>query len=136
MSSDNNCNVYFKSFRLKSSFLGLRRQFLVTEIPFKKIKNESAKLCASRAFILYVPHMPTSLTCLRALRAHVPACFPFFYVHYVPSFSTYLVCLHFFKYFQFLACLTCFHLCHKMWNKPETIATGQNKKQRGRINQK
>ena len=88
MSSDNNCNVYFKSFRLKSPFLGLRRQFLVTEIPLKKIKNECAKFCASRAFIPYVPHMPTSLTCLRASRAHVPACFTFF---------TCITCLHFLR---------------------------------------
>ena len=128
--------MYFKSFRLKSPFLGPRRQFLVTEIPLKKMKNECAKLCASRAFVPYVPHMPTSLACLRALRAHVPACFPFFYVHYVHSFLTYLICLHFVKCFQFLACLTCFHLYHKMWNKPGTIATGQNKQERGRINQK
>ena len=78
--------MYFKSFRLKSRFLGLRRQFPATEILLKKMKNECAKLCASRAFVPYVPHMPTSLTYVRALRAQISLCFPFF---------TCITCLHF-----------------------------------------
>ena len=80
--------MYFKSFRLKSSFLGLRRQFPATEILLKTMKNECVKFCASRAFVRYVPHMPTSLTCVRASRAHIPVCFPFF---------TCITCLHFLR---------------------------------------
>ena len=55
------------------------------------VKDECAKLRASRVF---VPHVPT---CLRA------------FAPYVPSFFTGLTCLHFFKCFQFLTWLMCLH---------------------------
>ena len=63
------------------------------------IYKECAKLCASRAFVHYVPYVPSCLCILRAFLfyvPYVPYVPSFFYVLYVPSFFTCLECLHFF----------------------------------------
>ena len=60
-------------------------------------------LRALHTFIFYVPHISTSLTCLRVLRAHMPYAFIFLRA-YLPSYFYVLMFLHFFT------CLTCLHL--------------------------
>ena len=85
-----------------------------------------------KSVLNYVPSWTTCLTCLRALRVHLPympTCLLvfapyvlslffmpyvplFFYLRYVPSYFTYLTCLCFFSCLAFLVfftCLTCLH---------------------------
>ena len=87
--------------------------------------HECAKLSA---FVLYVPHVPTTfLTCALVLRACVPSCLCFLRaliflrglhacLFYVAYFFTCLTCLHFFTcltclhFLTCLTCLTCLHL--------------------------
>ena len=77
------------------------------------IYKECAKLCASRAFVHYVPYVPSCLCILRAFLFYVPYVPSFFYVLYVPSFFTCLECLHFLyaiRAFIFFTCLTYPHI--------------------------
>ena len=81
-----------------------------------KIYNDEKECAKLRAFVNYVPYVPTCFTCSPSLHTYVPSCLChlraflifhalcafIFYVPYVPSYFTYLTCLCFFSCLAFL----------------------------------